>query len=621
MRRLVFLLCVVFLVFPFSAFAQQDLPPVNPAAVSGDINIAGSSILVPTTNNLVTRFSLEGYSGTVLVDSIGTDAAIQQLCDGTTDIVLADRQIMPQEVDACTAVGRPPIAFRVATTGVIVTVARQNTYATNVTTAELQQIFSSALSWSDVRPDWPGDPISRFVPSADSNQVNLFSQVVFAGNSSLLTTSVGTQFVADANERVQNITVSPTAIGFFEANFALLNSNLMTGVAIDGITPDFNTIVDASYPLSRPLLLYTTSDAFSNRTQVSSFLNYYLTNVAVEADSAGLLPAPPTALDIAKSRWIAASGQTAQPTAVVVQPQPTEVVVVDPVAMTATALANVIEAVEVTATPDTGPTPVFQPEVQNILIQARLDLEVTAQEAIGSERPVGWSGSLDIEDPELPLLTRLDLELLAAQIYGIDDRPTDWFGAVSSTHEAISRDIRHDLEILADDIFGDNARPAEWAGSDPIYRCDRATQALASLLEENGLYTLTANPLSPEFCRQVEIEISRFVEVNLLNTAVRVNQEGVSIPAEVTIETTIAVGFYNTSASQRAGVIPVGTGITPLGRSYLGFSNMTLVQGEGFILFVEWQNTSLTQAEWRSLPDVTELQFETACSTVWCQGN
>lgn len=617
MRRLVFLLCVIFLVFPFSAFAQQDLPPVNPGVVSGNINIAGSPLLVPTTNNLVTRFSLEGYSGTIVVDGNGTETAIQQLCSGTIDIVLADRQITPQEVDACTSAGRPPIAFRVATSAVIPTVARQNTFASSVTTAELQQIFSSGLSWSDVRVDWPSDPISRFSPSQGSDVFNLFSETVFAGNSALLATSVGTQFVDDPNARVQAVTTSATAVSFFDANFALLNTNLMTGITIDGIAPNFNTVVDNTYPLSRPLLLYATSQAFSEREQVASFLNYYLTNVGVEANSSGLFPAPPTASDVAKGRWLTANGlvQSTEPTAIVVAPQITEVVF-DPVAATATALANIVDNVE--ATPIPVATQVFQPEVQNILIQVRLDLELTAQEAIGAERPIGWSGSLDIENPQLPLLTRLDLELLAAQTYGIDSRPENWFGAVSSTHEAISRDIRHDLEILADDVFGET-RPADWAGSNPLYHCDRATQALVSLLDKNGLYTLTANPLSPEFCRQVEIEISRFVEVNLLNTDIRIDQEGVSIPAEVTIETTIAVAFYNTSASQRAGLIPVLTGITPIGRSYLGFSNMTLVQGEGFLLFVEWQNTSLTQAEWRSLPDVADIEFEVSCSTLWCQ--
>ncbi|GAB5491767.1 MAG: hypothetical protein Phog2KO_19820 [Phototrophicaceae bacterium] len=617
MRRLVFLLCFIFLVFPFSAFAQQDLPPIDPATVTGDINIAGSPILVPTTNNLVTRFSLEGYQGNITVSDNGTDAAIQQLCSAEVDIVLADRQINPTEVDACTSAGRPPIAFRVATAAVIVTTARQNTFAINISRAELQQIFGSALSWSDVRPDWPTDPIGRFIPSADSTEFDLFSDIVFAGNDSLLSTSVGTQVMSDPNAAVQSISISPTAIGFFEANFALLNSNLLTGVTIDGIAPTYTTVTDASYPLSRPLFLYTTSAAFTDRVQVASFLNYYISNVEVEADSAGLLPALPTSIDVAKGRWLAAASQSPQ-TTVVETAQPTAITLADPVSLTATALANVDVEAPI-ATPAAAATLVFQPEVQNILIQARLDLELTAQQAIGAERPIGWSGSLDIDNPDLPLLTRLDLELLAAQVYGIDDRPDDWFGAVSSTQEAISRDIRHDLEIIADDIFG-ASRPAEWAGGNPLYSCDRSTQALVSILDENGLYTLTANPLSPDYCMQVAIEISRFVEVNLLNTDVRINQEGVSIPPEVTIETTIAVSFYNTSASQRAGVIPVGTGITPIGRSYLGFSNMTLIQGENFLLFVEWQNTSLTQAEWRSLPNVTDLEFQTNCSTLWCQG-
>ena len=253
MRRLVFLLCFIFLAFPFSASAQQELPPINPATVVGDITIAGSPILVPTTNNLATRFSLEGYQGNITVTDNGTDTAIQQLCSGEVDIVLADRQINPTEVDGCTVAGRPPIAFRVATAGVIVATARQNTFATNITTVELQQIFSSALSWSDVRPDWPTDPISRYIPSQDTIEFGLFSDVVFAGNDSLLVTSVGTQTMSDQNSGLQSISISPTSIGFFEANYALLNSNLLVGVSIDGVAPTYNSVIDATYPLSRPL--------------------------------------------------------------------------------------------------------------------------------------------------------------------------------------------------------------------------------------------------------------------------------------------------------------------------------------------------------------------------------
>ncbi|MEO1289011.1 MAG: hypothetical protein AAFV93_14695, partial [Chloroflexota bacterium] len=224
----------------------------------------------------------------------------------------------------------------------------------------------------------------------------------------------------------------------------------------------------------------------------------------------------------------------------------------------------------------------------------------------------------DIENPQLPVFIRLDLEVLAAGIYGIENRPDDWFGAVRSTQDAIARDIRHDLELLADDVFG-NSRPTDWVGGLPIARCDRSTQALAVLLERNGLYSITSNPESPTYCQDVTTELSSFTEVNLLSTSpVSVGPSGVEVPADVTIETTIAVAFYNTSATRRAGVVPSGTGIEPIARSYLGFSNMTLIRGTDFLLFVEWQNTSLTQAEWRELPDVADLEVETTCTTDWC---
>lgn len=624
-RRFIFFVCLIFLILPFSAFAQQ-LPPINPATVTGDMAIAGSSILAPITNNLVTRFNLEGYSGNIAVNTNDSQTAFQQLCDNEVDIVMADRQILPQEVDACTAANRPPIAFRISTSAIIVAVSPQNTFAGSMSSSELQQVFSTALAWNEVRADWSVDPINRFGPLTDSSEFDLFATVLFGGDRSMLITAIGAQYTSDQAVRLQSVSSSNAAIGFFDATFALANANVLSAVTIDNVAATRETIVDNSYPLSRPLLLYTTSQEFSEDTAVVSFLNYYLSNVEVEANAAGLFAPPSTALEVARNRWLSASGQSAPVQAATAIPTATPF---DSIAATATALAEFVDNTtpegevstasegEAIATP-AGPSQTFTPEVQELLVQARLDLELIADE-ISRNRPEGWSGSLDIENPQLPLLIRLDLEVLAAGVYGIENRPIGWFGPVSSTQDAISRDIRHDLELLANNVLG-SGRPVDWAGGEPIHRCDRSTQALASLLEENGLYTLTADTNSPEYCTQVSQEVSRFTEVNLLNTNVRIDEDGVGIPADVTIESTLGVAFFSRAANRRAGLMPVGTGITPIGRSYQGFSNMTLIRGAGFLVFVEWQNTSLTQAEWRALPDEAGFEYETECTASWCEG-
>lgn len=622
MRQIFFLLCLLLLILlPFTVFAQQGLPPVDPASVSGDIAVAGSSILEPVTRNIVTRFTLDGYAGNISVTPNGTDTAFDQLCGGTIDIVLADRQIAPDEVDICTANGRPPIAFRIATGAVVVAVSNDNNYVININAAELQQIFSNALTWSEVRGNWTENAIARYGPATDSSEFALFSNVIFGGDDSALILAVGAQYTDDEATNAAALIANPDAIGFFDANF-VLNTAEIRGIALNNVTPSLETIVDNSYPLSRPLFVYTTSQEFSEQPQVASFLNYYLTNIQQEASALGLYSPPAGSLETAQNRWREASGQTALPTATATVPPPVATEeTIDPVAATATALAITVNNAPTVApvVPTADPDASFTPEIQELLVSARLDLELIADERMDTDRPVGWSGSLDIEDRQLPVLVRLDLELLAAVVYGAETRPDDWFGAVNSTHEAIARDIRHDLEILADDIYGGPGRPIDWAGAEPIYRCDRSTQALVELIERNDLYTLTANPGDRDYCEQVAIEISRYVEVNLLSESINIGAGGISIPPDVTIQTEFAVAFFNRSASLRAGVVPPGTGVIPVARSYQTFSNMTLVQGEGFVVFVEWQNLNLTQDQWENLPDESGIEYETSCTADWCE--
>ncbi|MBK8027438.1 MAG: hypothetical protein IPK19_40120 [Chloroflexi bacterium] len=80
------------------------------------------------------------------------------------------------------------------------------------------------------------------------------------------------------------------------------------------------------------------------------------------------------------------------------------------------------------------------------------------------------------------------------------------------------------------------------------------------------------------------------------------------------------MAFLDRDARQKIGVLPVSTGFTALGRSTVGFSNMTLIEGDGFRAYVDWTTTPLTQDQFEALPDFTTLPGDVYCDVDWCGG-
>lgn len=275
------------------------------------------------------------------------------------------------------------------------------------------------------------------------------------------------------------------------------------------------------------------------------------------------------------------------------------------------------------ATPEVSPTSALgleQTEALPILINDRADLELLATTAIGSaERPIGWSGSIDVTDPQLPLWIRLDLETLAGSIMGPDKRPPGWFGVVPSIPIAVARDIRHDLELLADVVMGASTiRPAGWKGDDPMYRCSRATQALFAVLQKDRV-TFKIDFTQPDYCNVAEITASRYVERQIIQPPPVIPTAG---PADqmrypYRVDNPFVVAFMDRKARHKIGVLPVGTGFQPVSRSYVEFSNMMLVQGDGFQVFIDYTTTQITTAQFLGLPDVGG-DANTACQADWC---
>ena len=245
------------------------------------------------------------------IDSIGSGAGFERFCvTGETDISNASRPIKDSEVESCREIGREPIEFRVGTDALAVTVSAENDFATDVTMEELAAIFSTAETWADVRSDWPAEPIQRFIPGTDSGTFDYFVEEVFDEDQEPILNASNLQLSEDDNVLVQGITGSPYAIGFFGYAYYTENADALHILAIDGVEASVETVDDNSYPLARPLFIYSDATIMAEKPQVAAFINFFLSDVNDEIGAVGYFPASTAALNAAKEGW--ASAQNVQ---------------------------------------------------------------------------------------------------------------------------------------------------------------------------------------------------------------------------------------------------------------------------------------------------------------------
>ncbi|MCL5428436.1 MAG: phosphate ABC transporter substrate-binding protein PstS family protein [Chloroflexi bacterium] len=270
----------------------------SPLNVTGDIITAGSSTVFPLSERMSERFRDEGFSGNITVDSIGSGAGLERFCvAGKTDIANASRAIHEDEIASCESIGRTPIEFRVGTDALAIVVSNENDFLTDITMEQLALIFSTAVDWSDVDPSWPNEPIQRYSPGTDSGTYDYFVEEVLGDDATLLQNSVNTQYSEDDNVLVQGVLGSPYAIGYFGYAYYQENAGTLKILNIDGVEPTETTAEDGSYPLARPLFIYSDATIMNEKPQVAAFIHFYLSFVNEEILDVGYFPASQAAFD------------------------------------------------------------------------------------------------------------------------------------------------------------------------------------------------------------------------------------------------------------------------------------------------------------------------------------
>ncbi|MBN8590855.1 MAG: phosphate ABC transporter substrate-binding protein PstS family protein [Anaerolineae bacterium] len=300
-----------------------ELPEVDALSVTGDIIAAGSSTVFPLSTAAAEAFIAAGYSSSITNDSIGTGAGFERFCEaGETDIANASRPIRDSEVESCGALATPrlPIGFLVGTDALSVVVSSSNDFLTGLSIEQLTKIYAGEYTtWNQVDASYPAEAIQVFSPGSDSGTFDYFLEETLEadvedgglgleaeGAEAAIAAVPGIQFSEDDNVLVQGVSGSPYAIGYFGYAYYIENQGALKALAINDVAPNAAAVEANTYPLSRPLFIYSDAGIIAAKPQVGSFISFYLTNAAEFASQVGYFPASERVSRLAKVQLLAA---------------------------------------------------------------------------------------------------------------------------------------------------------------------------------------------------------------------------------------------------------------------------------------------------------------------------
>ena len=295
----------------------SEAPASQAADLSGTVTIDGSSTVYPITEAVAEEFQAANGGVQVSAAFSGTGGGFKLFCVGDTDINDASRPIKADdegEGKACEANSIEYVELQVAIDGLTVVVNPENTFATCLTKDELAKIYGpdspQDLKWSDVRADFPAEPVNRFMPGADSGTFDYFTETI---NGEV---DAATQYATpseDDNVLVTGVAGDVNAIAFFGYAYYVENSDKVKAVEVDGgdgcFAPTDETINANTYkPLSRPLFIYPDVNKSKERPELKAFVDFYLDNTQALSSEVGYVALPDDILQAEKDEWAAAAG-------------------------------------------------------------------------------------------------------------------------------------------------------------------------------------------------------------------------------------------------------------------------------------------------------------------------
>ena len=227
----------------------------------GEIQIDGSNTVLPHSAAIAEEFQWKHNRVQLSVRGSGTGAGFQRLCAGETDVQNASREILDDEAAWCRTNGVEYLALEAALDGLAIIAHPENTWCDCLTVDELAAVWrsgSTVETWSDVRDEWPDEPIDLYGRDAASGTFDYFTEALTGEIGNIRSDYSGS---ADTNVIVRGVRGNRYALGFGGAGYYYENESDLSLIGVDDgdgcVRPTRETVESGSYtPLTRPLYVY-----------------------------------------------------------------------------------------------------------------------------------------------------------------------------------------------------------------------------------------------------------------------------------------------------------------------------------------------------------------------------
>ncbi len=293
----------------------------TPAVARDQLQIAGSSTVLPYATIVAESFGENFGFPTPVVEGGGSGAGRKKLCEGvgedTIDIANSSSKMKDEEYATCAEKGVTDIKeVRFGYDG-IVFASSINGPQFDLTPKEIYLALSAtstAKTWKDVDSSLPDQKIVAFIPGTKHGTREVFDvKVMEEGCKAVLgleklddnqkktchevrTDGAAVDIDGDYTETLARLGAEPLAIGVFGLSFYENNKTTLQVATINGVTPSVETISAGDYPISRPLFFYVKTQHIGTIPGLKEYVQFFLSDDMVGENGAlveyGLVPDP-----------------------------------------------------------------------------------------------------------------------------------------------------------------------------------------------------------------------------------------------------------------------------------------------------------------------------------------